>query len=185
MDRRTFLGSLGGSASSPRRSPPRRSRPGRSIASAIWRKLSRPEAPGSGRGRAFRQGLRELGYVEGQNIVFEYRCAEGRLERLPDLAAELVRLKVDVIVAAATPAAVAAKTATDTIPIVMVAAAIPSGAGLVASLARPGGNVTGPTSTFGRDLVGKQLELLKETVAELSRVAVLWNPDDAAWQAQS
>jgi putative ABC transport system substrate-binding protein len=132
---------------------------------------------------AFRQGLRDLGYVEGQNIAIEYRWAEGRFERLPDLAAELVRLKVDVIVSVVTQATLAAKNATGTIPIVLVAAGDPLGSGLVANLARPGGNVTGPSSMYG-DLAGKQLELLKETVPKVSRVAVLWNPANAIWQAQ-
>jgi len=130
---------------------------------------------------AFRQGLRDLGYVEGQNIAVEYRFAEGRFERLPDLAAELVRLKVDVIVSVVTQASLAAKNATRTIPIVMVAPGDPLGSGLVANLARPGGNVTGPSSMF--ELAGKQLELLKETVPKVSRVAVLWNPANAAWHA--
>jgi len=132
---------------------------------------------------AFRQGLRDLGYVEGQNIAIEYRWAEGKFERLPDLAAELVRLKVDVIVSVVTQATLAAKNATGTIPIVLVAAGDPLGSGLVASLGRPGGNVTGPSSMYG-DLAGKQLELLKETVPKVSRVAVLWNPANAVWQAQ-
>jgi putative ABC transport system substrate-binding protein len=132
---------------------------------------------------AFRQGLRDLGYVEGQNIAIEYRWAEGRFERLPDLAAELVRLKVDVIVSVVTQATLAAKNATRTIPIVLVAAGDPLGSGLVANLAHPGGNVTGPSSMYA-DLAGKQLELLKETVPKVSRVAVLWNPANAAWQAQ-
>jgi ABC-type uncharacterized transport system substrate-binding protein len=123
---------------------------------------------------AFRQQLRELGYVEGQNIVIEYRWAEGRAERLPDLAAELVSLNVDVIVAGGTPAPLAAKHATRTIPIVMTAAGDPVGSGLVASLARPGGNVTG-LSARSPELGGKRLQLLKEVVPGLSRVAVLWN----------
>jgi putative ABC transport system substrate-binding protein len=132
---------------------------------------------------AFRQGLRELGYVEGRNIAIEHRWAEGRFERLPDLAVELVRLKVDVIVSVVTQASLAAKNATRTIPIVMVAVGDPLGSGLVASLARPGGNVTGPSSMYS-DLVGKQLEVLKEIVPKLSRVAVLWNPANSAWQAR-
>ncbi len=123
---------------------------------------------------AFRQGLRELGYVEGQNIAIEFRSAEGKWERLPDLAAELVRLKVDVIVAN-TPAALAAKQATRTIPIVMAVSGDPVGDGLVASLARPGGNVTG-LSLMVPELGGKRLQLLKEVVPRASRVAVLWNP---------
>jgi putative ABC transport system substrate-binding protein len=121
---------------------------------------------------ALRQGLRELGYVEGKNIVIEWRSAEGKLDRLPSLAAELVRLKVDVIVAAAPPPTRAAKTATATIPIVMAFADDPVGSGFVSSLARPGGNVTG-LSSLAPEISGKQLELLKEIVPELARVAVL------------
>ena len=124
---------------------------------------------------AFIQGLRELGYVEGQNITIEWRVSEGKYERLPDLVADLVRLKVDVIVAPATEAPLAAKQATRTIPIVMKSAGDPVGDGLVASLARPGGNVTG-LSTLAPEIVGKQLELLKESVPRVSRLAVLWNP---------
>jgi ABC-type uncharacterized transport system substrate-binding protein len=124
--------------------------------------------------RAFFDALRELGWVEGKNVIFEYRYAENRLERLPELAADLVRLKVDVIAAAGTLAPQAAKQATTTIPIVMTAAGDPLGSGLVASLARPGGNVTG-MSLMTPDLGGKRLELLKEVLPRLSRVAVLWN----------
>jgi putative ABC transport system substrate-binding protein len=124
---------------------------------------------------AFRQGLGEFGYTEGQNITIEYRWAEGKYDRFPDLVADLVRLKVDVIVTAGTPGALAAKQATKTIPIVMAVAADAVGAGLVASLARPGGNVTGST-TIAQELEGKRLELLREVVPRLSRVAVLWNP---------
>jgi putative ABC transport system substrate-binding protein len=124
---------------------------------------------------AFIQGLGELGYVEGQNITIEHRSSGGQYERLPDLAADLVRLKVDVIVAAATQNVAAAKHATRTIPIVMTGAADPVGSGLVASLARPGGNVTG-LSSLSPEIVGKQLELLKQIVPRVSRVAVLWNP---------
>ena len=129
---------------------------------------------------AFRQGLRELGWVEGQNIVIDYRFAEGRFDRLPDLAAELVRLKVDLIVAAPAPAAVAAKNATATIPIVMISVSDPVGTGLIASLARPGGNVTGLSFSVGLELFGKQLELLKETVPKVRRVAILSNPANPA-----
>ena len=122
--------------------------------------------------QAFRQGLRELGYVEGKNIVLEYRWAEGRNERLPDLAAELVRLKVDVLITAGPTDNRAAKEATNTIPIVMAQDNDPVGNGLVASLARPGGNITG-LATLTPELTGKRLELLKESVPKLSRVAVL------------
>jgi ABC-type uncharacterized transport system substrate-binding protein len=126
----------------------------------------------SARVEAFRQGLRELGYVEGKNIVLEWRYAEGTLDRLPALAAELVRLKVDVIVTSAPPATRAAKEATTTIPIVMAQDSDPVGSGFVASLARPGGNITG-LATLAPELSGKQLELLKEIIPKLSRVAVL------------
>jgi putative ABC transport system substrate-binding protein len=129
---------------------------------------------------AFRQGLRDLGWVEGQNIAIEYRSAEGRLDRLPDLAAELVRLKVDVIAATPTPAALAAKNATGTVPIVGVSLTEPVGLGLIASLARPGGNVTGVSYSVGTDIFGKDLELLKEVVPKVRRVAVLSNPDGPA-----
>ncbi len=123
----------------------------------------------------FLQELRELGYVEGRNIVIEGRWSEGRYERLPTLAAELVRLKVDVIVAIGVPAPHAAKDATSTIPIVFTSHGDPVGSGLVASLARPGGNVTG-LSTVTPELLGKQLQLLKEAVLRISRVAALSNP---------
>ena len=126
--------------------------------------------------RVFQRGLKDLGWVEGQNIVIEWRFAGGRAEQLPDLAAELVRLRVDLIVAPSTPPAVAAKNATKTIPIVTVGGGDPVGSGVVASLARPGGNITGLTSTVGPEIAGKQLELLKETVPKVSRMAVLWNP---------
>jgi putative ABC transport system substrate-binding protein len=121
--------------------------------------------------------IRALGYVDGKNIVVEYRYAGDKLERLPALADELVRLKVDVILATATPVALAAKNATTTIPIVFLNVPDPVAAGLVDSLARPGGNITGVT-TIAAILAGKRLELLKETVPKLSRVAVLWDPQD-------
>jgi putative tryptophan/tyrosine transport system substrate-binding protein len=124
---------------------------------------------------AFLQGLRDLGYVEGRNVVIEYRDAEGKFERLPALAAELVALKVDVIVAGNTPAALAAKQATRTLPIVFATAGDPVTSGLVTSLARPGGNVTGLSLLFP-ELVGKCLEHLKQAVPGVSRVAALWQP---------
>jgi putative tryptophan/tyrosine transport system substrate-binding protein len=124
---------------------------------------------------AFRGGLRELGYVEGKNILIEYRAAEGKLDRLAPLADELVRLKVDVIVAISTAAALAAKNATKTIPIVFTSGGDPVAVGLIDSLARPGGNLTG-VNAMTMELAGKRLELLKDTVAKLSRIAVLWNP---------
>jgi len=140
----------------------------------LLEQVGSPSGPRGPIYEAFRQQLRELGYVEGQNIVIEYRAAEGRAERLPDFAAELVRLKVDVIVAGGTLAPLAAKHATGTIPIVLAAAGDPVGTGLVASLAKPGGNVTG-LSNLSRDLTAKRLQVLKEIVPGLSRVAVLWN----------
>src|SRR5438309_998995 len=128
----------------------------------------------SARIEAFRQGLRDLGYVDGKNIVIEWRYAEGKLDRLPALAAELVRLKVEVIVASAPPPTRSAKQATATIPIVMSYDDDPVGNGFVASLARPGGNITG-LATLAPELSGKQLELLREIIPKLSRVAVLGN----------
>ena len=128
----------------------------------------------SGRLDAFRQGLRDLGYVERKNILIEYRYAEGKLDRLPELAAELVRLKVDVMVLAGSAAIRPAKEATNTIPIVMANDADPVGSGVVASLARPGGNITG-LSNLAPEISGKRLELLKEIVPTLSRVAVFGN----------
>jgi ABC-type uncharacterized transport system substrate-binding protein len=121
---------------------------------------------------AFRQGLRDLGYVEGRNVVIEYRDAEGKLERLPALAAELVARRVDVLVVGGTPQALAAKQATRTIPIVFSTVGDPVGSGLITSLARPGGNLTG-LSNLSPELIGKCLELLKQTVPGVGRVAVL------------
>jgi putative tryptophan/tyrosine transport system substrate-binding protein len=131
-----------------------------------------------GQVEAFRQGLRELGYVEGQNIAIEYRYAEGVDERLPNLATELVQLNVDLIFVSGTTGTQAAKNATQTIPIVMTSVTDPVGTGLVVSLAHPGGNVTG-LSNFS-ELGGKQLELLKEAFPKVTRVAVLWDPANAA-----
>jgi putative tryptophan/tyrosine transport system substrate-binding protein len=125
--------------------------------------------------QAFRQGLRDLGWVEGKNISIEYRYAEGRADRLPDLAADLVRLNLDVIVVSSGTDALAAKNATRAVPIVMASAGDPVAIGLVESLARPGGNISG-LSQIAPELAGKRLELLKEIVPKLSRVAVLWNP---------
>jgi putative ABC transport system substrate-binding protein len=131
-------------------------------------------SPETGGRSIVNESFRELGYVEGKNLTFERRYAEDRLDRLPGLAAELVSLKVDVIITWGTLAPLAAKRATSTIPIVMIAAGDPVGSGLVASLAHPGGNVTG-TSLMAPDLGGKRLELLKELLPGISRVAVLWN----------
>ena len=141
-----------------------------------------PEGPKTGNVNGLIEGLRELGYVEGRNIRFEYRWAEGRFDRLPELAADLVRLKVDVIVAFVTQAAEVAKKQTSTIPIVMVGVSDPVGAGLAASLARPGGNVTG-TSSLAAALVGKQLELLKLVAPNNTNIATMLNPANVTFQA--
>jgi putative ABC transport system substrate-binding protein len=126
---------------------------------------------------ALRRGLRELGYVEGQNLIFEYRSADGHAERFPELASELVRLKVDLIVTRGTPATTAAKGATQAIPVVMATMGDPHA--LVASFARPGGNVTGVT-TFSTELTAKRIELLKELIPKLSRIALLHNMSNPA-----
>ncbi len=174
MDRRTFIGGvalgfiaapLGAEAQQPAKIP--------RIGYLITGSLESPET------RVIRdalwQGLRERGYVEGQNLVIEYRAADGKMERVPGLAAELVSLKVDLIVAASTPLARAVQQATTTIPIVAPALGDPVGDGFVANLARPGGNITG--STFlGPGLVPKRLEFLKEAIPRVSRVAALWHP---------
>ena len=123
----------------------------------------------------FQQGLRSIGYVDGQSVTIEYRSAEGVLERLPAISNELVGLNVDVIVTLATPGALAAKQATNTVPIVVAAMADPARDGLVVSLSRPGGNITGATF-LGPELIPKRLGLLKEVVPDASRVAVLWHP---------
>jgi putative tryptophan/tyrosine transport system substrate-binding protein len=128
---------------------------------------------------AFRQGLIELGYAQGKNIVIEYRYADGKADRLPALAADLVGLKLDVIVVANTPSILAVKKASATIPIVFVSIADPVASGLVASLARPGGNITGLT-ILGPELSGKRLELLKEVLPNVTRVALLWNSANPA-----
>jgi putative ABC transport system substrate-binding protein len=148
----------------------------------IWRIgfLGAASASGfAGLVEAMRAGLRDLGYVEGKNIVIEFRWAEGNYERLPELAAELVRLKVDVIMTAGTPGVLAAKTATTTIPIVMAFSGDAVATGLVASLARPGGNVTGMTG-FVPEMSAKRLELLKDAFPRTRQVAVLSNPDNSS-----
>ncbi len=136
-------------------------------------------ASSEARYRGFQQGLRELGYVEGQNIIIEFRSADESLERLNDLAGELVRLRVDVIVAGSTLGAAASKRATSTIPIVMANVSNPVGQGLVGTLARPGGNVTGLT-TMSQEITGKRLEMIREVVPRLRRIGVLWNQDAPA-----
>lgn len=142
-----------------------------------------PAAPNATNLGAFRHGLRELGYVEGHNLVIEYRSADGRAERFPDLATELVRLKVDLILTRGTPAALAAKNATGTIPVVITGVGDPLGASLVASLARPGGNVTG-LSSFAAELYGKRVELLRELVPGAARIAALFNMSNPALPPQ-
>jgi putative ABC transport system substrate-binding protein len=176
MDRRAFIGSLAGSLlAAPLAAE---AQPTRNIRMIGF--LGPPSSAG-GLVQAFQQGLRDLGYVEGQNIRIEYRytdvALQGHPELFPRLAAELVRLKPDVLVVSVTEAALAAKKATSTIPIVMVSVPDPVGAGLVSSLARPGGNVTG-LSRESRDLIGKNLQLLKETLPDITRVGVLANPAD-------
>jgi ABC-type uncharacterized transport system substrate-binding protein len=133
---------------------------------------------------ALQQGLRDLGYVEGQNIAIESRLAEGNPERFSELTAELVRLHVDVIVTGSTPGALAAKEATQTIPVVIGAMGDPVGSGVVMSLARPGGNITGLSLATDEAFSGKWVELLKEAVPKLSRVAVLWDPTNMAGAPQ-
>ena len=128
---------------------------------------------------AFRRGLRELGYVESQNLIIEYRSGEGRIERFPELAAELVRLKVDVVVTRGTPAALAAKNATATIPIVMAAIGEAVGTGMVVSLAQPGGNVTG-LNAFVTELTAKRVEIMREIVPKISRMAMIDNMGNAS-----
>jgi putative tryptophan/tyrosine transport system substrate-binding protein len=137
-----------------------------------------PQTPGP-QVEAFQQGLRDRGYVEGKNLLIEYRYAEGKNERFPSLVAELVQLKVDVLVLTALPAILAAKQASKTIPIVMGVNADPVAAGIVESLAHPGGNITGLTR-LTRELSGKRLELLKEAIPRVTRVGILWKPDSIA-----
>jgi putative ABC transport system substrate-binding protein len=132
---------------------------------------------------ALRQGLRELGYIDGENVVIEARHADGRFERLPAIAAELVRLKVDVIVATGSEGVQAAKNATHTVPIVMTYVGDPVGRGFVASVARPGGNITG-VANLADELDTKRLELLKEVVPRIAHIAVLWNPPQPAHATQ-
>jgi len=127
---------------------------------------------------AFREGLRDLGWVEGRNLIIDFRFAEGQFDRLSDLAAELVRLKVDVIVAVPTPAALAARNATATIPVVMISVPNPVEIGLVDSLARPGRNVTGVAFSVGIDIIGKEMQVLKEALPRIRSVAILLNPSN-------
>jgi putative ABC transport system substrate-binding protein len=160
---------------------------GAQSAKRVWRigyLRTTPVSASPNQVEAFRQRLRELGYVEGDNLVVEFRDAGGQPERLAMLAADLVRLKADLIVAVGTQAILAAKQATAVVPIVMSVAGDVVGTGLVASLARPGGNVTGVTF-IAPELSGKRLELLKEAFPRRTRVAVLWNPDDPPRRSSS
>ena len=179
MDRRAFISGMAGSLlAAPHAAEAQPT--GKVAQIAILGSTRAEDLPQS---EGLRQGLREHGYVEGQNIAIEYRWAQGRFERLPDLAAELAKLKPAVIVAFVTQASLAAKNATSTIPIVMVGVGDPIGAGLVASLARPGGNVTG-NSSVSVEVMGKSLEILKEVAPERRRVSILWNPANAIFQTQ-
>ncbi len=176
MRRRDFIAFVSVAAAS----IPIRGRAQQSIMAVVG--VLTPEGPNTGNVNGLVQGLRELGYVEGRNIRFEYRFAEGKFDRLSELAADLVRMNVDVMVAFVTQATEAAKKQTSTIPIVMVGVSDPIGAGLATSLAHPGGNVTG-TSSLAAAIVGKQLELL-HLVAPNNTVATMFNPTNVTFQAQ-
>jgi ABC-type uncharacterized transport system substrate-binding protein len=173
MQRREFIGLVGGAAAWPLAARAQQAPKVARIGILVVGSLESPEAR-SGLD-SFRQGLFELGYIEGRNLAIEYRAADGKIERLPTLATELALLKLDVIIAGATPAGLAAQQATTTTPIVVTAMGDPVRDGLVASLARPGGNITG-TGFLGPELVPKRLALLREVLPKLSRVAVLWHP---------
>jgi putative ABC transport system substrate-binding protein len=175
MERRRFMATLAGGLLGSARSPAEAQQAGKVYRVGVLSPFSSSFGPGPSF-EAFRQTLRELGYVEGRNIALEYRWADGRYDRLPDLTAELVGLRVNVIFSAwSTPAALATKKATSTIPIVFAGVGDAVGVGLIASLARPGGNVTG--STFiTEETIGKQLELLKAVVPRIARVGVVINP---------
>jgi len=169
IERRKFLATLGGAATWP-------------LAASAQYETKIPRIgiiDDSPRWNAFRHGLRDLGYLEGQNIAFDYAYGDGVPERLAEAAAALVRRPVDLIATYATPASFAAKQATITIPIVMISIGDPVRAGLVPSLARPGGNITGNT-ILGPDVGAKRLQILKEAIPTISRVAFLWNPDNAS-----
>ncbi len=174
MDRRTFIGRIaGGFLAAPLAA--RAQQAGKVYRIGILEAI--PAAQNAANLDALRKGLRDLGYVEGRTLIIEYRSADGRAERFPDLASELVRLKVDLIVTRGTPAARAAKNATETIPTVMATMGDPRA--IVASFARPGGNITGLT-TFSTELTAKRIELLKELVPNLSRIALLHNMGNPA-----
>jgi putative ABC transport system substrate-binding protein len=175
MDRRVFLTGLGAVLAAPRAAgaQPKAKVPKIGVLSSVTAGDTLPMA------EAFREGLRSFGYIEGQNIAIEWRYADGRAERVPELAVQLVRLGVDLILSGNTPVTTVVQRATRTIPIVMVLAVDPVGAGFVTSLSHPGGNITGLSSQIP-DLAGKRLQLLKEVLPQVSRVAVLWDPDVAS-----
>ncbi len=173
MKRREFITLLGGAAAWPL--PARAQQHGRVHRIGLLEMT--PASSNAANFDALRKGLRELGYVEGQNLIFDYRSVDGRPERFPQLAAELVRLNVDLIVTRGTPAVMAAKNATGTIPVVMAASGEPVGTGIVAGLARPGGNITG-LSAFTSELFLKRLELLREMVAGIRRIALMHNMEN-------
>jgi len=177
MRRREFIGALGGVATWPLAAHAQQ--PARRVYRIGYQAIA-SRAQTLPFIEAFEDGLRSLGYRVGENVVIEYRFANGEMERLPALAADLVRLGVDVIVTGANPNTVAAMKATTTIPIVMTNSIDPVGNGLVASLARPGGNITGFAQDAGGELNGKRLELLKEALPNLSHVGILWNPGVAS-----
>jgi ABC-type uncharacterized transport system substrate-binding protein len=179
IDRRTFLAGTGAALlTAPLTAAGQQ--PGRVFRIGLLANVPLTDPGGGPLWGAFIQGLRELGYVEGQNITIEYRSSDGKYERLPNLAAELVRLRVDVIVVPAAQNGLAAKKITRTIPIVMASSGDPVAEGLVASLARPGANVTGLSGVVGPEIGGKRLGLLKEAVPKISRAAFLWNPANPA-----
>jgi putative ABC transport system substrate-binding protein len=173
MDRRAFIGSLAGGLLAAPLAAEAQPAAGKVPLIGLL-DYSTPDAARLNWWKAFRQGLRELGYVEGQSIRFEARWAQGRADRLPGLAAELVRQRVDVIVTGGGEAARAAKHATATVPIVMATGSDPVKLGIVESLARPGGNVTG-VSSISSELMAKRVELLRELLPKISRVAILWD----------
>ena len=175
MDRRTFVGAVAGGLIVAPLAP--NAQPAGNIRRLGYLSASSLTASSSVL-EALRRGLRDHGWVEQQNIVIDYRFAEGRSSRLPDLAAELVRLKMDIIVATPARPALAAKSVTSTIPIVMIGASDPVGLGLISSLSRPGGNVTGLSYSVGSEIFGKQLNLLKEAIPTARHVAILSNPDN-------
>jgi putative ABC transport system substrate-binding protein len=176
IERRTFLGVIAGSLLAPPLAA--EAQPAGKVWRIGWLSFSPPTSLSKRFSEAFLQGLRDYGFVEGQNVIIERRYSEGREERHTAFVAEFIQMKVDLIVAASSAAAHAAKQATNTIPIVMLAVASPERQGLVDSLARPGGNVTGTSTQFGREASGKMFQLLKETVPKLSKVAILWHPDN-------